>query len=113
MRPKNVRQLGFSLIGSTTEPRPRKPVASTSAAVLPAKSEESTQEGQEPIEEISDETPSRHFVHTVLPGGLFSSCNYLRPGDELLQVHNLDILSGIYYLYVYTGTSLGSSSIKS
>ncbi|VUZ50927.1 unnamed protein product [Hymenolepis diminuta] len=87
VRPKNVRQLGFSLIGSTTEPRPRKPVTSISATVLPAKSEESAQEGQEPVEEISDETPSRHFVHTVLPGGLFSSCNYLRPGDELLQVN--------------------------
>nr|CDS26070.1 multiple pdz domain protein [Hymenolepis microstoma] len=87
VRPKNVRQLGISLIGSTTEPRLKKAVASTSTAVLPGESEGLTQEGQEPDVEISDESPSRHFVHTVLPGGLFSSCDYLRPGDELLQVN--------------------------
>ncbi|KAM7533513.1 hypothetical protein Aperf_G00000121215 [Anoplocephala perfoliata] len=81
VRPKNIRQLGFSLIGSITEPRTKRPIASTSSAA--AASSEGEDEGEEPG--ISENAPARHFVHTVLPGGLFSSYDKILPGDELLQ----------------------------
>ena len=76
VRPKSLRQLGISLIGSTIEPS--QPVASTSF-----------QDGAEaPAQQAGppEEALARHFVHKVLPDGLFSNLNCLKPGDELLQV---------------------------
>ncbi|VDK20871.1 unnamed protein product [Taenia asiatica] len=90
VRPKNIRQLGFSLIGSTIDP---------AKASLPTSATRPEQQ-QEPEDggggfgseamssaEIAGEVASRHFVHTVLPDGLFSNLNCLKPGDELLQVN--------------------------
>ncbi|KAL5106785.1 hypothetical protein TcWFU_004365 [Taenia crassiceps] len=80
VRPKNVRQLGFSLIGSTIDP-----------AKTTRLGPEDGRGGGGPkavsSAEIASEVASRHFVHTVLPDGLFSNLNCLKPGDELLQVN--------------------------
>nr|CDS20792.1 multiple pdz domain protein [Echinococcus granulosus] len=91
VRPKNLRQLGISLIGSTLDAAKANPPTS---ATHPAQQRESEDGGEletaasaKSPAEISSEVSSRHFVHTVLPGGLFSNLDCLKPGDELLQVN--------------------------
>lgn len=85
IRPKSLRQLGISLIGSTIEPSQQ--VVSTSSQ---SGAEAPTQA------EPSDEALARHFVHNVLPNGLFSNLNCLKPGDELLQVRWYILLSPVF-----------------
>lgn len=90
VRPKNLRQLGFSLIGSTIDPAKARLPTSAARPEQQQEPEDGGGGGRGPeamsSAEIAGEVASRHFVHTVLPDGLFSNLNCLKPGDELLQV---------------------------
>ncbi|VDD82189.1 unnamed protein product [Mesocestoides corti] len=73
VRPKNMRVLGISLQGSTLL---------DASESTPDKLSEAAAED----DATATASPSRHFVHSVLPNSLFGQLGCLQRGDEILQV---------------------------
>uniref|UniRef100_A0A5K3F432 Patj homolog n=1 Tax=Mesocestoides corti TaxID=53468 RepID=A0A5K3F432_MESCO len=74
VRPKNMRVLGISLQGSTLL---------DASESTPDKLSEAAAED----DATATASPSRHFVHSVLPNSLFGQLGCLQRGDEILQVN--------------------------